>query len=242
MSIGVYDRVVLCFRVFLFRTQRVAFSLPGLAFVQFRGVRMHDLNLNRKKSIKGNFFARARVDGRYSQLCRIYWCIRQSVHRKLSRRRSVGRLPRVEPGTQHLGPHMRIHIGDHCAQTGASRFGQAYHDHNVIVYNKRQDHEHEGHLHAMLHDDGSRGHDWLINEYKKMPGYEIIKYNRVHRRKTEQKVSILAAVAGGERRSSESMETETRRRAPLVRKNNQEGAFDHQQEMIGTLRASPTRR
>ena len=71
--------------------------------------------------------------------------------------------------------HVRIHIDDHCAQTGASRFGQAYHDHNVILYNKRQDHEHEGHLHAMLHDDGSRGHDWLINEYKKMPGYEIMR-------------------------------------------------------------------
>ena len=27
----------------------------------------------------------------------------------------------------------------------------------------------------MLHDDGSRGHDWLINEYKKMPGYEIMR-------------------------------------------------------------------
>jgi len=46
----------------------------------------------------------------------------------------------------------------------------------------------------------------------------IKKGEGVHRRETEQKVSILAAVAGGERRSSESMETETRRRAPLVRK------------------------
>mmetsp|Transcript_9713 Transcript_9713/g.28014 ORF Transcript_9713/g.28014 Transcript_9713/m.28014 type:complete len:591 (+) Transcript_9713:408-2180(+) len=80
----------------------------------------------------------------------------------------------LNPEHNTLG-HVRIHIDDHCAQTGASRFGQAYHDHNVILYNKRQDHEHEGHLHAMLHDDGSRGHDWLINEYKKMPGYEIMR-------------------------------------------------------------------
>lgn len=80
----------------------------------------------------------------------------------------------LNPEHNTLG-HVRIHIDDHCAQTGASRFGQAYHDHNVILYNKRQDHEHEGHLHAMLHDDGSRGHDWLINKYKKMPGYEIMR-------------------------------------------------------------------
>ncbi len=80
----------------------------------------------------------------------------------------------LNPEHNTLG-HVRIHIDDHCAQTGSSRFGQAYHDHNVILYNKRQDHEHEGHLHAMLHDDGSRGHDWLINEYKKMPGYEIMR-------------------------------------------------------------------
>ncbi len=80
----------------------------------------------------------------------------------------------LNPEHNTLG-HVRIHIDDHCAQTGASRFGQAYHDHNGILYNKRQDHEHEGHLHAMLHDDGSRGHDWLINEYKKMPGYEIMR-------------------------------------------------------------------
>ena len=54
MSIGVYDRVVLCFRVFLFRTQRVAFSLPGLAFVQFlRGVRDAPIEFEQKEEHKG---------------------------------------------------------------------------------------------------------------------------------------------------------------------------------------------
>ena len=137
----------------------------------------------------------------------------------------------LNPEHNTLG-HVRIHIDDHCAQTGASRFGQAYHDHNVILYNKRQDHEHEGHLHAMLHDDGSRGHDWLINEYKKMPGYEIMRNitgftSAVLNKKFPFWPPLLikkdVRVKVWKRRHGNAKHWFER---------NQEDAFDHEQELI----------
>ena len=155
--------------------KELRFLFPVLPLFNFCGAcGMHRLTLNRKKGKNvGILHAFAWVGILVSSAISIGVFANASIA-NYPGGEALAVFHELNPEHNTLG-HVRIHIDDHCAQTGASRFGQAYHDHNVILYNKRQDHEHEGHLHAMLHDDGSRGHDWLINEYKKMPGYEIMR-------------------------------------------------------------------
>ena len=155
--------------------KELRFLFPVLPLFNFCGAcGMHRLTLNRKKGKNvGILHAFAWVGILVSSALSIGVFANASIA-NYPGGEALAVFHELNPEHNTLG-HVRIHIDDHCAQTGASRFGQAYHDHNVILYNKRQDHEHEGHLHAMLHDDGSRGHDWLINEYKKMPGYEIMR-------------------------------------------------------------------
>ena len=141
--------------------KELRFLFPVLPLFNFcAACGMHRLNLNRKKSIKGNF------------LHALAWMgviVSCAVSIGVFAKASIANYPGGEAlaAFHELNPerdasgHVRLHIDDHCAQTGASRFGQAYHDHNVILYNKRQDHEHD---------------DWFINEYEKMPkGYEIVR-------------------------------------------------------------------
>jgi len=213
--------------------KELRFLFPVLPLFNFcAACGMHRLNLNRKKSIKGNFLHALAWMGVIVSCAVSIGVFAKASIANYPGGEALAAFHELNPEHNTLG-HVRIHIDDHCAQTGASRFGQAYHDHNVIVYNKRQDHEHEGHLHAMLHDDGSRGHDWLINEYKKMPGYEImrnitgftgVKLNKKFPFWPPLLVEKDVRVKVWRRRHGDARH--------WFEKNNREDAFDHQQEMI----------
>ena len=155
--------------------KELRFLFPVLPLFNFcAACGFHRLSLNRKKSkdlAVLHLFA----------ICGFFLCFFISIG--LFANASIANYPgglalktfhELNPEHNTLG-HVRIHLDDHCAQSGASRFGQAYHDHNVILYNKRNDHEDVWHLGSMLHEDKSRGHDWIINETPELPGYDLVK-------------------------------------------------------------------
>jgi len=155
--------------------KELRFLFPILPLFNFcAACGMHRLNLNRKKSTVVTLLHAL------AWLGVIFSC---AISVGLFANASVANYPGGEAlaAFHQLNPErgaagrVRIHIDNHCAQTGASRFGQVYHDRNVILYNKRSDYGDESHLRAMLHDDGSRGYDWLINENKDIPGYESVR-------------------------------------------------------------------
>jgi alpha-1,6-mannosyltransferase len=155
--------------------KELRFLFPILPLFNFcAACGMHRLNLNRKKSTVVTLLHAL------AWLGVLFSC---AISVGLFANASVANYPGGEAlaAFHQLNPErgasgrVRIHIDNHCAQTGASRFGQVYHDHNVILYNKRSDYGDESHLRAMLHDDGSRGYDWLINENEDIPGYESVR-------------------------------------------------------------------